>query len=905
MPINRFRSDAPAKSKIIRLLGPGGAGVVSAEITCGNRKFEFPQWSPTQIVATLQNAGVPEFANLVFSVSSQDVIVTGPVDDDFIIGLSYRPTITVTNEFGQDPVNQITQLSFDGARAGTYALTINGKTTGNIGYGNSNALITAIEALSGWTAGDAIVLSFEPDVVLIEFRGTLAGAPVAVTMDASGLHNGRTVTIRESLPYRPGPHDVYELELTSSTTCSVTIDGSSATIRSDDSLETVSQRLKTLSARKLNVYGGDAGTADSEGVRNCKFVLDFEGWTRTTRPTVSVSASDGSARVAVLSNPASSTGWNGALVSSGTIGQCNQWLLDFTTGSTIELEYDGLPVTLEAPETVVDIAATVGDYRNSIRDVSEYDECMADYGALFGSSPLAVASLYIAYLINTNDTIRQTGGTGTLRRLNYAGADAAGAVHSVNVPAGTTSSGTFRLEFPEGTIDAVSGTVSDTDLETEVSGLIASTTVSGDGTPADPWLISYPSALGPRVLPVAVEVGLSGNGTGIASTYRSSLRSRTQRARVTISNNAVSGTFKLKYGNEGPVTITLNDSASTFEAALATMPGIASAGNIVGTYDADSQSYNIVFSGGTLADKKLPALSLASNDLDVIAATTIDVIQKATGPRNIAEPLNWSLGRIPHALDEIVFEAAVGDAIYGLRQWVKVTAATSTEVLTATGGHDFRTGQVIRFLTAGTMPSGLSEGTDYYVIDADNETSTFRVSTTATGTAVNVTSTGSGDIYCGVLGTVREAASFSNQIGRSERTAQNSAEYLPRYFKVGIPLGGVLEIGAGAGRGSGLSRFDVGYSEGTIEIVRTDSSTEIDRPAVCILANSAVAAVELINGDLGIAAHDGESAAIGSLSQNAGTCFVGVASVAGNLTKQGGRLITRSLTVSGTIAMKG
>jgi hypothetical protein len=234
-----------------------------------------------------------------------------------------------------------------------------------------------------------------------------------------------------------------------------------------------------------------------------------------------------------------------------------------------------------------------------------------------------------------------------------------------------------------------------------------------------------------------------------------------------------------------------------------------------------------------------------------------------------------------------------------------VTANTSTEVLTAVGGHDFRQGQIIRFLTAGTLPTGISAATDYYVLDPDNQNGTFRVSATATGGPVNISGAGSGEIFCGVLAAgVRIAGSFSDQIGRPERTASDSAEYLPRYFMVGLPAGGRCEIGGGVGRGSGLIRLDLGYSAGTVQVVASDSAAELDRPAVCLLADSTLLAVDVVSADVGIAAHDGEASVVGAITQASGTIYCGDVGAA-SVTKQGGRLLSRVMTVSGQISIKG
>jgi hypothetical protein len=878
-------------------------------------------WNAINVAATLNASGVPEFTNVLFSALGDDVVATGPEDDDFIIGLAYRPTVNITNNYGVDRVNQISALNFNGAQAGTYTLTINGKTTGTITYGNQVDLITEIELLSGWTASDAIVRSATPNQILIEFAGTLAGIPVSVTMDASNLQNGRTMTVRERSPYRPEPHDIWLLGMERSTECTITIDGNAATIRSDFGLEKTRKLIQSLADLPVEIYGGYIAPDGRDAPSH--YVLDFYGYGVSTRPTIALSGTVNGSAVKVLTD--STVGLRGIdmTLANSTKGFVRHWMLDFTAGSKIELEYDGLGFEVEnsrANVTVNSTGSLLTEHKNlmyavlqTMRDVSEFSEAdgvvsaESGFGTSWADGVLAVGSFYhplIYHILSDNGTLRQTGGDGTLRLLQQSGSASAPAVHEVFVPPRTTG-GTFTLTFPEGKTAAISATASAATIETALDTLIAAGMgVAGSGTSASPWVITYTTALGARQLPIADDIALSGNGTGAAGSYRNSVRSKNQSARISISSNATGGTYKITFGNDGPLTLTFGDSASTVDTALATLQGIGSAANVVTSYDAESQSYDLVFASA-LVNRKLPELKLISNNLDVTSTTTIEVSQQATGPQNLAEPQNWSANRVPHAGDTIVFEPPVGDVRYGFRQWVQATANTTTEILTVAGGHDFRPGQVIRFLTSGTLPTGISAATDYYVLDPDNQNGTFRVSTTAAGGPVNISGAGSGEIFCGVLaGGIRIAGSFSDQIGRPERTAADSTEYLPRYLMIGLPAGGVCEIGAGVGRGSGLLRIDLGYSAGTVQLVRSDSSAETDRPAICLLSDSTLLAVDIVSADVGIAAHDGESSTVGAVTQSAGTLYCGDVGVA-SIVKQGGRLLSRVMTVSGSVSIKG
>lgn len=65
-------------------------------------------------------------------------------------------------------------------------------------------------------------------------------------------------------------------------------------------------------------------------------------------------------------------------------------------------------------------------------------------------------------------------------------------------------------------------------------------------------------------------------------------------------------------------------------------------------------------------------------------------------------------------------------------------------VVTAAGGHGLTVGSPIVFSTTGTLPTGLTAGTTYYVISAGFSVTAFQVSATPGGSAVDTSGAGSG-----------------------------------------------------------------------------------------------------------------------------------------------------------------
>ena len=715
----------------------------------------------------------------------------------------------------------------------------------------------------------------------------------------------------------------------------------------------------------MEVYGGFL--ASGAGIARSHYILDFTGYTSASRPTISISGGTASA-LKILNNPTTALTTTAFFTENETsAGYPAHYILDFTTGNTITLEYEGQTVTISnafanvqpdyANATQLDAyAAAVLAVATSLNDLSNFSDFRSSVGrkiggaANWGDVTYAPYSFYHPQIFHIIDnaqnltgaaigpSLRQVGGSGTLRLINQPGSAEAAAIHRVWLPA-KSNSGTFQLVFPEGTTTAFQWDASAATIETELDALIASgLSVSGSGTPSAPWEITYTTALKTRPLPTPRNVAIGGYGIGEATTLAPAVQGQTQTAEITVSSNAVSGSFSINMGQQGPVVVPLNTSASTLRTLLATLPAIGDEDNIVVTYNSASQSYEITFTSG-LANRLLPGFSLARNSLDIITANTISVTQRATGPRNWADPLNWSLGRLPAATDEVVIDGADDDIIYGLRQWVMVqtvatftpqpttttTTTTSTTTSTTTtststtstaapnlltklravGGHDFRNGQEVRLTTSNGLPGGLSTGTTYYVLDANNEDGTFQLSATAGGSPITITSEGTGVHYCGLLASaVRITSQFADELGREERIAAGAVEYRPRYLQIGLASGSLCEIGAGVGRGSSLIRLDFGRSIGTLRLLRSSTTAELDRQAVCILSAVSTLDVEAVSGELGIATFDEETSTIGRLTQNSGTVVCGNVT-ASEIVKTGGRLLSRNLSVTGNVGIRG
>lgn len=186
---------------------------------------------------------------------------------------------------------------------------------------------------------------------------------------------------------------------------------------------------------------------------------------------------------------------------------------------------------------------------------------------------------------------------------------------------------------------------------------------------------------------------------------------------------------------------------------------------------------------------------------------------------NVGE--NWDTGDPPGYGDDVI--VSEGKSIrYGMLQVDTFTVLASTDVFTlTTTPMEFRNNTKVRVSTTGTLPTGLSDSTTYYVISADPSAGTIQLSTSRGGSAVNCTDAGSGThtIYV-QLASIRTKASYTGDLTEGQiglprlNTSQTSTgtfvEYRNRNLVAGIT---VIDIGEGTGNGSGRLQFDTrGYT---------------------------------------------------------------------------------------------
>jgi hypothetical protein len=192
-----------------------------------------------------------------------------------------------------------------------------------------------------------------------------------------------------------------------------------------------------------------------------------------------------------------------------------------------------------------------------------------------------------------------------------------------------------------------------------------------------------------------------------------------------------------------------------------------------------------------------------------------------------------------HLSDEFikVLKRSAGTAIKGifnapielLDNIVSFTVDDATDIFTATA-HGLQDGDEVIFSNSGgALPTGLSAATTYYIISAT--ANTFKVSTTKGGSAVNITSTGTGTNYftdyqdlkiralTSVRGLTVNGASSLQAIACKDLTADGNI-----IFKKTVPLTATFTADAG-------TNFATSVAHGLVNTDRVILTTTTTLPA--------------------------------------------------------------------------
>lgn len=159
--------------------------------------------------------------------------------------------------------------------------------------------------------------------------------------------------------------------------------------------------------------------------------------------------------------------------------------------------------------------------------------------------------------------------------------------------------------------------------------------------------------------------------------------------------------------------------------------------------------------------------------------------------------------------DESDWDCAYYSGIPGGQGTTTMTIASPCVV--SRGSHGLVAGDAVKFATTGALPTGITAGTVYYVISAGLATSTFQISATKGGAAVNTSGTQSG------THTLYPALQTE---GMSAATGYSASMILPNVLKNAHPKRRISAVTSDNGfcyfsNGSLLHKFDGTSSGGT------------------------------------------------------------------------------------------
>lgn len=439
---------------------------------------------------------------------------------------------------------------------------------------------------------------------------------------------------------------------------------------------------------------------------------------------------------------------------------------------------------------------------------------------------------------------------------------------------------------------------------------VITVTVSGTGTFVDPYVVTFTDPGSANLSEMTGDGASLTGGSGACFEVTSHIVGVNEVQTITMDPSVSGGTFVLGYNGDLTGDIAYDASSAVIEAALAALDSIGTptSPNVSVTGSAGGP-WSVEFIGSL---GKRDTILLGFNDDNLTGGlgtqtATITRTVESLGPNHINDNLNWSLGRVPNWADDVVFESQAISAFYN-GEWVaEFEAVVNTGVAAFTiPEHSFNNNnQVVRLFTTGTLPAGLSTGTDYYVIYLDKDS--ISLSETEDGSGIVVTDAGTGTHTIEVhVNLIKTHNRYTGEIGLSEWNDNEYVEYRPMYFKVGILDSGDKKVLVGVGEGAGQPRFKLNLadSQANIKVLSTGGSQESGVPTMLILTNHASTNLEIIDGDVGVAFHEGETSTFNRLTLRGGGARLGSVTFS-ELDHTGGEFAADNATLNGVMNVNG
>ncbi|QDT94754.1 LamG domain-containing protein [Gimesia aquarii] len=218
-----FPSDAAAGQIVNFVIG---VKTLSVTLTGANQSEII-----TEVVAAWNASTIPEYAEITASVG----LDSNDIEDGTMkltADTAGKPfAVTVSIGSGNNEIQVIT-LGGTTATGGTFTLTYDGQTTGNIAYNaDATTVDTVLEALSNIGVGDVTVTGSAGGPWTVEFTGTLAGTNVALmTINVENLTGGVNEVQTISSPSNP-TGGTFTLSFGGQATTGIAYNASAATVQ--------------------------------------------------------------------------------------------------------------------------------------------------------------------------------------------------------------------------------------------------------------------------------------------------------------------------------------------------------------------------------------------------------------------------------------------------------------------------------------------------------------------------------------------------------------------------------------------------------------------------------------------------------------------------------------------------
>ena len=247
----------------------------------------------------------------------------------------------------------------------------------------------------------------------------------------------------------------------------------------------------------------------------------------------------------------------------------------------------------------------------------------------------------------------------------------------------------------------------------------------------------------------AIQIGGT-NVTGLSSISVSS----------TPQNVSATGANTVAAGNRVQIVFSSNSGATNINMTLkATRTAVSSVSNSDGTLTASPTAGDVVVSLASLSSGKLlvgngsnVATGVSMSGDATLANTGAVTVTKTSGAA-FTSYATAAVGQLPGTTTNDNASAGnIGEYLYctAVKQNANVTISNASPCVVTWSGHGLNGWTPVVFTTTGSLPAGLTAGTVYWVIPSSITASTFEVSSSIGGSAVNTTSNGSGTQTCTV-----------------------------------------------------------------------------------------------------------------------------------------------------------